>query len=194
MCESRHQGLGQQVIRSERIHHRRLRINPNAGLRGGYGIAVIGVCEKRCFRKQLAPAGRVEDHEMVIDGAADEAKPTAFDLVDRRRSVPLLEQELAGSKIPDNAPGFKQRRQFVESRHRLRAQAVGGSPFLGTGRSMLVPGTMIGICRARWLPWLRLSFMTVMMVSTLRPTRRDQLGVILCRQFDKFFKERDCSP
>src|SRR5947208_349974 len=124
MCESRHQRLGEQGIGSERIHHLRLWINTNAGLRCRYGVAVIYLRKKGGFRKELAPAGRMKDHEMVIDGAPDEAEPTAFDLVDRRRSVPLLEQELARCEIPDNASGLKRRRHFVASRHRLLARAV----------------------------------------------------------------------
>jgi hypothetical protein len=34
----------------------------------------------------------MEDHQMVIDGAADQAKPTAFYLVNRRSPVALPEQ------------------------------------------------------------------------------------------------------
>jgi hypothetical protein len=34
----------------------------------------------------------MQDHQMVIDGAADQTKPTAFDLIDRRRPVALPKQ------------------------------------------------------------------------------------------------------
>ena len=60
--------------------------------RGGDGIAVIGIGEQGGFGEELAPAGGMKDHQMVIDGAADQAQPTAFDLVDRRRRVTLPEQ------------------------------------------------------------------------------------------------------
>src|SRR5438105_3617169 len=95
MCESRHQRPGGQGIGSECIQHLRLWINPNARLRRRDGVAVIYLRKKGGFGKELTLAGRVEHHEMVIDGAADEAKPTAFDLVNRRRPIALLEQKLA---------------------------------------------------------------------------------------------------
>ena len=70
----------------------RFRIDPNSRLRGGNGIAVVGFGKERGFGEELAPARRVEDHQMVIDSAADQAKPTAFDFVDRRSPVALPEQ------------------------------------------------------------------------------------------------------
>jgi hypothetical protein len=53
---------------------------------------VIGFGEERGFGEELAPARRMKDYQMVIDGAADQAKPTAFDFVDRRSPVALPEQ------------------------------------------------------------------------------------------------------
>ena len=44
------------------------------------------------FREELAPTRSMEDHQMIIYGAADQAKPTAFDLVDGRSPVALPEQ------------------------------------------------------------------------------------------------------
>jgi hypothetical protein len=38
------------------------------------------------------PGTRYEDHQMVVEGAADQAKPTAFDFVDCRSPVALPEQ------------------------------------------------------------------------------------------------------
>ena len=48
-------------------------------------------------------------------------------------------------------------------------------------RSVLVASRMLAICPARWLcgPWLRLSFMGLMMMPTFRSARRDQLGIVL---------------
>ena len=40
----------------------------------------------------------MEDHQMVIDSAADQAKPTAFDFVDRRSRVALAEQQITGGE------------------------------------------------------------------------------------------------
>jgi hypothetical protein len=34
----------------------------------------------------------MQDHKVVIDGAADQTEPTAFDLVDRRSRITLPEQ------------------------------------------------------------------------------------------------------
>jgi hypothetical protein len=59
---------------------------------GGDSIAVIGFDKERGFGEELAAARRMEDDQMVIDGAADPAKPTAFDFVDRRSPVALPEQ------------------------------------------------------------------------------------------------------
>jgi hypothetical protein len=53
---------------------------------------VIGFGKKRGFGEQLTPARGMEDHQMVVDGAADQAKPTAFDFVDCRSPVVLREQ------------------------------------------------------------------------------------------------------
>ena len=50
---------------------------------------------------------------MVIDGAPDQAKPTAFDLVDRRRWVALPEKWLAWGEDTDSTPGLKRCRQRV---------------------------------------------------------------------------------
>ena len=79
-------------VRAHRLHHDLLRIDPNARWRGGDGIAVIGIGKKGGFGEELAPAGGMKDHQMVIDGAADQAKSTTFDLVDRRRLITLTEQ------------------------------------------------------------------------------------------------------
>lgn len=54
---------------------------------------------------------------MVIDGASDQTKATAFQLVDRSRAVALLKQQVAGSKYTDSAPGLKGSRQGIR-RHR----------------------------------------------------------------------------
>ena len=56
---------------------------------------------------------------MVIDGAANQAKPTAFDLVNRRSPVALSELSLAGGEDADNAPGLKRGRQGVRKHYRL---------------------------------------------------------------------------
>lgn len=77
---------------SERLHYRWFGINPNPRLRCCNGIAVIGFGKQRGFSEELAAARRMEDHQMVIDSAADQAKPTAFDLIDRRCPVALPEQ------------------------------------------------------------------------------------------------------
>jgi hypothetical protein len=63
-----------------------------SALRGGDGIAVIGFGKQRGFGEELAPARGTQDHQTVIDGAANQAKPTALYLVDRRRPVALPEQ------------------------------------------------------------------------------------------------------
>jgi hypothetical protein len=69
---------------------------------------VIGVGEQRGFREEFASASGMQDHQMVIDGAPNQAQPSAFDLVDRRRRVALPEQWLARSKDADSAAGSRE--------------------------------------------------------------------------------------
>jgi hypothetical protein len=64
---------------------------------------------------------------MVVDRAADQAKPTALDLVNRRRPVTLPEQKLAGSKGTNSAPRLKRGGQIVGG-HDRRRQAEGVRP------------------------------------------------------------------
>ena len=59
--------------------------------RGGPGIAMIGLGKRGDFGEEFAATRGMQDHKVVIDCAADQTKPTAFDLVDRRGPVPLLE-------------------------------------------------------------------------------------------------------
>jgi hypothetical protein len=72
--------FSERRVRAERFHHDRFWIDPNTRLRCGYGIAVVGVGKERGFGEELAPMRCIEDHQMVIDSAADQAKPTAFTL------------------------------------------------------------------------------------------------------------------
>jgi hypothetical protein len=44
---------------------------------------VVGFGKQRGFRKKLAPARCVQDDEVIVAGAADQAQPAALDLVDR---------------------------------------------------------------------------------------------------------------
>ena len=73
MSEARHEGFGECWVSAERGLDARLRINPNTGGSGSDGIAVVGFYEKRRLREKLAPTGGMQNDEMVIDGAADEA-------------------------------------------------------------------------------------------------------------------------
>jgi hypothetical protein len=81
---------------------------------------VIGFGKERGFGEELASARRMQDHEMVIDGAADQAQPTAFNLIDRRRPVALIKQDLAPSEVANNALSLKQGWQIIARGHRVR--------------------------------------------------------------------------
>lgn len=107
MGEAGHESCCEHRVGSERLHHLRLRVNPNSRRRGRDGIAVVGFREQRGLRKELASARGMEDHKVIIDGASDEPKATAFDLVYRGGLVALFEQHLARSKLANNAPGLK---------------------------------------------------------------------------------------
>ena len=87
-----HERLGKIRVRPKRRYYCCFRISPDTRGHGGNGIAMISFGEQRGFGKEFAPARRVQDNQMVIHSAADQAKPTAFDLVDCCRPVPLLEQ------------------------------------------------------------------------------------------------------
>jgi len=65
---------------------------------------MIIFCEQRRFPEELSLTRCMEDDEMVIDSSPDQAKATAFNLVDRGSRVTLLKQDFARSKNPDNAP------------------------------------------------------------------------------------------
>jgi len=88
----RHERFGELGVRAERVHHGFLGIHPNTRLCGGNGIAVIGVGKEGGFGEELAPTSGAQNHQMAIDGAPDQAKPTAFDLVDGRSRVALPEE------------------------------------------------------------------------------------------------------
>ena len=93
MGQPGHERLGERRIRPQRFHHDLFRVHPDARRRGSYGIAMIGVSEQRGFSEELATTRRVKDHQMmVIDGSANQAQPTAFDLVDGRSRVALPEK------------------------------------------------------------------------------------------------------
>jgi len=74
---------------------------------------MIGVSEQRGFSEELATTRRVKDYQMVINSAPDQAQPTAFDLVDRRRWVALPEERLAWGEDTDSTPSLKAYRQRV---------------------------------------------------------------------------------
>ena len=123
--------FGECQVRAKRGHDACLWINPNAGWPGSDGIAVVGLREKRSLSEKFTPAGGMQDDEMVIDSAAEEAEPTALDLINRRGGVALLEQYLAGSKVANAAPGLKRRRQGVKGSH--RSVVCGRPPWMQAG-------------------------------------------------------------
>ena len=69
---------------------------------------MIGFRKEGGFGKELAASCRMKDHEMIIDRAADQPNPAAFDLVYRRRLIALSEQRLARRKIADDTSVLKQ--------------------------------------------------------------------------------------
>ena len=71
MGEAGHERWCEYRVGSERLHHLRLRVNPNSRGFGRDCIAVVGCCEKRGFREELASTRGMEDHKMIVDGASD---------------------------------------------------------------------------------------------------------------------------
>jgi len=53
---------------------------------------VIGLGKERSFGEELTAARGMQDHQMVVDGATDQAKAPGFDLVDCPRPVALPEE------------------------------------------------------------------------------------------------------
>ena len=53
---------------------------------------MIRVGKQGSFGEELAATCGMQDHKVVIDGAADQAKPTALDFVDRRSPIAMPEQ------------------------------------------------------------------------------------------------------
>jgi len=79
-------------VRAESVDYSHFLIDQDTRLRGGDGIAMIGVGKQRGFGEEFAPTRGMQDHKVVIDGAPDQTEPTAFDLVDRRSRITLPEQ------------------------------------------------------------------------------------------------------
>ena len=92
MSKSRHERLGQCRVRVESVDYNLFLVDPDNRLRGGDGIAMIGVGKQGGFGEELATTRGMQDHKVVIDGAADQTEPTALDLVDRRSRITLAEQ------------------------------------------------------------------------------------------------------
>ena len=107
MSEADHEGFGECRVRPKRRQDRCLRINPNSGWPGSDGVAVVGFGEKGSLRKKFTPAGGVQNDQMIIDSAAEEAEPADLDLVDRCGQAALFEQHLASGKIAHDATGLK---------------------------------------------------------------------------------------
>jgi hypothetical protein len=92
MSKSRHECFGQSRVRAKSVDYNLFLVDPNTRLCGGDRIAVIGVGKQRGFSEELATTRGMQDYKVVIECAADQAKATAFDLVDRRSRITLAKQ------------------------------------------------------------------------------------------------------
>jgi len=68
---------------------------------------MIGVGKQGGFGEKLTATRGMQDHKVVIDGAANQPEPTAFDLLDRRSRITLRNSSSPGARERIVLPGSK---------------------------------------------------------------------------------------